>query len=246
MLVHVARARTAAHGAAAIALARTDPDETRAGAARRRSLQDIALVSGAAAKVAMDQSVQQTRLEKKARRRRASGAEEEDPEHRSSAQPVFEQLERSSERVLRAELAAARQIAAGKKAFAASARARLRECVEDVGAALLPEDADAKREREEQLLDSRPQILDALLSGDTKEIDAAFEVLTGPLILSARRAGRLAPSVLRRDDPAGIFRGGESREDDDRSCGHLPWRRVAATPRRRRGYSVEASRGDAT
>ena len=46
-LLHVVRARTAAHSAASIALSRSDPASP-----RRRSLQDIGLVSGAAANVA--------------------------------------------------------------------------------------------------------------------------------------------------------------------------------------------------
>ena len=42
----------------------------------------------------------------------------------------------------------------------------------------------------------------------------------------------------------GIFRGDGSRRRGG-GDGDIPWRRVAATPRRRRGYSVETGRGDA-
>ena len=68
VLVHIARARVAAHGGAAISLARTDPvTATASTTARRKSLQDIALVSGAAAKVAMDRSVEAMRAERHAK-----------------------------------------------------------------------------------------------------------------------------------------------------------------------------------
>ena len=70
-LLHVVRARTAAHSAASIALSRSDPASP-----RRRSLQDIGLVSGAAANVAIHRSVEQIN-EEKLRRRRAAGEDVE-------------------------------------------------------------------------------------------------------------------------------------------------------------------------
>ena len=162
-LLHVVRARTAAHSAASIALSRSDPASP-----RRRSLQDIGLVSGAAANVAIHRSVEQIN-EEKLRRRRAAGEDVDDD--RSKGQPVFEHLERCAERVMAAELAVAKRVAEAKRSFKEGARRTLRGCASDAGQALIPEDEEEKRRREDQLLDSRPPILDALLSGDPKEID---------------------------------------------------------------------------
>lgn len=193
-LMHVMRARTAAHSAASIALSRTDPASP-----RRRSLQDVALVSGAAAKVAMDRSVEEVAAARKERRRAAGEAVDDAEARGGGGQPVFEHLERCAERVMAAELAVAKRVAAAKKEFKEGARRTLRGVAADAGQALIPEDEESKRRREDQLLDSRPPILDALLSGDAKEIDSGLEVLTGPLILYFRHYSNLwqmAPKIL--------------------------------------------------
>ena len=96
MLIHVARARVAAHGAASISLARTDQEAaTATTTARRKSLQDISLVSGAAAKVALDRSVERMRRDKHANETSAERAAREAAEaaERKDQQPVFEHLE---------------------------------------------------------------------------------------------------------------------------------------------------------
>ena len=202
MLVHVARARVAAHGAASISLARTDQEAaTATTAARRKSLQDISLVSGAAAKVALDRSVEHSKRERRRRESPAERAAREaaEADERKEQQPVFEHLEACTERVLRAELALAQRIAKGKQDFVHAARRDLRCAVEEMGEALLPEDEDVRRERDRQLLDSRPQVVDALLSGDGAEIEAAFEVLVGPLILYIRHYSnwfQMLPKIL--------------------------------------------------
>ena len=190
-LLHVVRARTAAHSAASIALSRSDPASP-----RRRSLQDIGLVSGAAANVAIHRSVEQIN-EEKLRRRRAAGEDVDDD--RSKGQPVFEHLERCAERVMAAELAVAKRVAEAKRSFKEGARRTLRGCASDAGQALIPEDEEEKRRREDQLLDSRPPILDALLSGDPKEIDSGLEVLAGPLVLYFRHYSNLwqmSPKII--------------------------------------------------
>ena len=190
-LLHVVRARTAAHSAASIALSRSDPASP-----RRRSLQDIGLVSGAAANVAIHRSVEQIN-EEKLRRRRAAGEDVDDD--RSKGQPVFEHLERCAERVMAAELAVAKRVAEAKRDFKEGARRTLRGCAADAGQALIPEDEEEKRRREDQLLDSRPPILDALLSGDPKEIDSGLEVLAGPLVLYFRHYSNLwqmSPKII--------------------------------------------------
>lgn len=202
MLIHVARARVAAHGAASISLARTDQEAaTATTTARRKSLQDISLVSGAAAKVALDRSVERMRRDKHANETSAERAAREAAEaaERKDQQPVFEHLEACTERVLRAELALARRIAQGKSDLHESSRRHLRSLAEEMGEALLPEDDDVRRERDRQLLDSRPQVVDALLSGEGAEIEAAFEVLAGPLILYIRHysnALQMVPKLL--------------------------------------------------
>jgi hypothetical protein len=202
MLIHVARARVAAHGAASISLARTDQEAaTATTTARRKSLQDISLVSGAAAKVALDRSVERMRRDKHANETSAERAAREAAEaaERKDQQPVFEHLEACTERVLRAELALARRIAQGKSDLHESSRRHLRSLAEEMGEALLPEDDDVRRERDRQLLDSRPQVVDALLSGEGAEIEAAFEVLAGPLILYIRHysnALQMVPKFL--------------------------------------------------
>ncbi|KAH8047095.1 hypothetical protein JL722_13252 [Aureococcus anophagefferens] len=134
MLIHVARARVAAHGAASISLARTDQEAATATTTARR----------------------------------------------------------------KAELALARRIAQGKSDLHESSRRHLRSLAEEMGEALLPEDDDAGG-RDRQLLDSRPQVIDALLSGEGAEIEAAFEVLAGPLILYIRHysnALQMVPKLL--------------------------------------------------
>ncbi|KAH8069973.1 hypothetical protein JL721_5516 [Aureococcus anophagefferens] len=169
--------------------------------ARRKSLQDISLVSGAAAKVALDRSVERMRRDKHANETSAERAAREAAEaaERKDQQPVFEHLEACTERVLRAELALARRIAQGKSDLHESSRRHLRSLAEEMGEALLPEDDDVRRERDRQLLDSRPQVIDALLSGEGAEIEAAFEVLAGPLILYIRHYSntlQMVPKLL--------------------------------------------------
>jgi len=158
-------------------------------------------VSGAAAKVALDRSVEQLAAERRSR----ETDEEREARERDLAQtvkeqqPVFEHLEACSERVLRAEIAIARRIAASKAEFLDSAKRDLRVMAEEVGECLLPEDEDVRRDRDAQLLDSRPQVVDALLSGDAAEIEAAFEVLAGPLVLYVRHysnAIQMLPKLL--------------------------------------------------
>ena len=130
------------------------------------------------------------------RRRRAAGEDVDDD--RSKGQPVFEHLERCAERVMAAELAVAKRVAEAKRSFKEGARRTLRGCASDAGQALIPEDEEEKRRREDQLLDSRPPILDALLSGDPKEIVSGLEVLAGPsyFILGTTNLWQMSPKII--------------------------------------------------
>lgn len=137
---------------------------------RKAALREVAVVAAAAAHVAL-----------------------EDEKKTEKTEFSVEKIEAAADRVLRAELVVARRFASARQSLHDAARTEMRDAARDVCDALLD------RAPPDSFLESRPPVWDALISGDPKEIEAAFQVLLAPVVLYSRHyinVAQLVPRVL--------------------------------------------------
>lgn len=171
-LLQVAAGRRAAYEAAALVVSDNDfePDE---------ELREIALISAAAAKMQVDGALNSKDVQQRVKEDRTAS---------------LEQVERAARRVLRVELAFAKRIAEARRSLLENARREMRELAHEVHETLL---CDTDEVEVTKVIESRPHVLTALISGNSKEIEIAFQVLLAPVSLYARYYGNVCEVVPR-------------------------------------------------
>ncbi|KAJ1450273.1 hypothetical protein M885DRAFT_532803 [Pelagophyceae sp. CCMP2097] len=197
----MARSRLAAHSATTVALAAQDEASS-----NQRSLGELGLISASAAKAELDASMSEVAEITKLLKNENHDVLEEEQRKKKESLRAIEKLEEAAARVLAAELAISRRLASARADFAFAARHGVRRAAEELSGILLSGSAGAAGARTpypgdapSSTVDNRPHIIDALLSGDAVEIEAAFSVLTAPLVLGLRHlvnAAQLFPRVV--------------------------------------------------
>lgn len=172
VLLQIARERKCAHEAAAVFLSENHFDD-------ENQFREIMIMAVAAVKGAMDEE------------ENPRGARGEKKEKGSSR---GEKFELGLRRVQRAELAVAKRIAGARTSMGESCRREFRECAKDVHGALFEREL---RGDHEELVSSRPHIVEAFASFDKVEIESALQILAAPVALYFRYYSNLFEIVPR-------------------------------------------------